>query len=61
MQNAQVYPGFSDNVINALSQKVSCMPASAKICSIFFDEMTVKENEAYNIERDEIDDFEDLG
>lgn len=61
MRNVRVYPGFSNAILNALKLKIQSMPPDAKLCSLVFDEMSIKEKVSYNIARDDVDGFEDFG
>lgn len=56
-----IYPGFNESILNALKHKIQCMPANSELCSLVFDEMSIKEKVAYNIERDEVEGLEDFG
>ena len=61
MQKVQIYPGFNDNILQALQKKVSSMPTSGKACAVVFDEMSMKEGLSYNKEEDNIEGVEDFG
>lgn len=61
MQNINVYPGFNASVLEALKHKVSTMSAESKLCAVVMDEMSIKEALVYNVEKDEIEGFENFG
>ena len=61
MQNVQVYPGFSQNILQALKLKVDSMPPKSRLVSVVLDEMSIKEAVVYNRERDEVEGLEDFG
>ena len=61
LRNVQVYPGFNNNILKALKQKVSSMPPNAELCCVVFDEMTIRETVTYNMERDFVEGLEDFG
>nr|KAG5706296.1 hypothetical protein BaRGS_026078 [Batillaria attramentaria] len=61
MQNICIYPAINSNIIEALRKKVACMPATAKVCSVVLDEMTIKESVTYNKEMDYVEGMEDFG
>ena len=61
MRKVRVYPGFSENILTSLKEKLAVMPEGSHICALLFDEMAIKEQVQYNIERDEVEGFEDFG
>ena len=61
MRQVSVYPGFNENILQALKLQVSSMPSTSSLCAIVFDEMSIKESVNYNKERDEVEGLEDFG
>ena len=61
MQKVKIYPGFNNNILEALKKKVAAMPPGAKACAVVFDEMTMKEELSYNIEEHNVEGLEDFG
>ena len=61
MRDISVYPGFNDNILQALVQKVKALGEGAEVCSLVFDEMSIKEWVNYNKENDNIEGLEDFG
>ena len=61
MQNIKIFPGFNENILSALEEKVKSLPASAKLCVLLLDEMSLKESMNYNPEKDYIEGLEDFG
>ena len=60
MQKICIYPGFNDRIMQALEQKVLSMSSECKLCMIAMDEMPIKESLIYNVERDQVEGYEDL-
>ena len=61
MQTVQIFPGFSQHILDALQKKVASMPENSNLCAVVFDEMSIKEHVSYNVERDEVEGLEDFG
>ena len=61
MQNICIYPGFNEQIIEALQRKVVNMASECKLCMIAMDEISIKESLIYNVEKDEIEGYEDFG
>ena len=57
----KVSPGFNENILTSLKEKLAVMPEGSHICALLFDEMAIKEQVQYNIERDEVEGFEGFG
>lgn len=60
MQKVGIYPGFNDNILQALKKNLSS-DKSKQLCIVAFDEMALKEEATYNIEQDNIEGLEDFG
>jgi hypothetical protein len=58
---SKIYPGFHDNILEALKNKVSKFGEKDKQCVLVFDEMAVKSDLSYNKYCDQIEGFEDFG
>jgi hypothetical protein len=56
-----VKPGFNDNILEALKHKVQAMSPNAALCTVVFDEMSIKETLSYNPQTDDVDGLEDFG
>ena len=61
LQKMNIKPGFSQSVFEALKVKVNAMDCRDKNVVLVFDEMSIKEGLLYNVGRDVIEGFEDLG
>lgn len=61
MKDINIHAGFSEPILQGLKNKVDTMNETDKICSIVFDEMTLKENLFYNSQLDSIEGLQDLG
>ena len=42
MQGISIYPGFDENIIQALCKNVKSMTSQCKLCALVIDEMTIK-------------------
>ena len=51
MRKVKVSPGFNENILTSLKEKLAIMPEGLQICALIFDEMAIKEQVQYNIER----------
>ena len=61
LRDLNMQPGFNQGVLDALKLKVSRMDDNSRICTILFDEISIKENVSYNQILDHIDGLEDFG
>ena len=61
LQDLNIYPGFNDDVINALKLKVDNLPDTSKDCVLLFDEMAIKEGLSYDKHIDQVEGYEDYG
>ena len=61
MEKINVYPGFNENIMKALRQKVALQSNQERLCAVVMDEMAIKEALLYNAEMDAIEGFEDFG
>ena len=61
VQGIQIFPGFSENILQALSLKVHSLPANHALCALIFDELSIKEMVSYDKERDRVEGLEDFG
>ena len=61
MAQVDINAGFSPKIFQALRMKVSSVSTKAKLCSVIFDEMTIKENVSYNKTNDNVEGLEDFG
>ena len=57
----RVRPGFPACIFDALKTKVKQMPEAQKLCTLVFDEMSIKEGLTYDVVRDTIEGFENAG
>ena len=51
MRKVKVYPGFNENILTSLNEKLAVMPEGSNICALRCDEMAIKEQVQYIIER----------
>ena len=61
MQKISVYPGFNENIMKALRQKVALQSDQERLYAVVMDEMAIKEALLYNAEMDALEGFEDFG
>jgi len=61
MRNTGIYPSFNANIISALKEKVNTTVEHSEICAVLFDEMSLKEEVVYNVEKDHVEGLEDFG
>ena len=61
LQQANIYPGFNSQVLEALRHKVATFNDVDKACVLVFDEMAIKTKLSYNKKGDCIEGFENLG
>ena len=61
VQNANITPGFNNNILQALSLKVKSLPPHSEACVLVFDEMAIKECVSYDSSRDRIEGLDDFG
>ena len=61
LQQTNIYPGFNNQVFEALQRKVDTMKSNDHQCVLIFDEMAIKTNLSYNRRGDCIEGFEDFG
>ncbi|GFO06525.1 transposable element p transposase [Plakobranchus ocellatus] len=61
MRGINIYPGLNQGLLKALGQKINSLPSGSEVCSLVFDEISLKEGVTYNVERDEIEGLEDFG
>ena len=59
VSSMQIYPGFSEKVLETLRKKVEKI--ENKLCIVAFDEMAVKSSLTYNREMDSVEGCEDYG
>ena len=57
MKAVKIYPGFNENILEALKKKIPSMPS--KLCVVVFDEMSLKAQLTYNAETDQVEGLED--
>ena len=57
----KIYPGFSENIIHMLGEKVKKIGLGSELCSLAIDEMSITDALTYNIQLDEIEGFEGFG
>jgi hypothetical protein len=57
MRNISVYPGFNQNILDALQKKLAHSPPSAKLVIVTMDEMSMKEGVSYDRGRDVLEGF----
>ncbi|GFN77876.1 transposable element p transposase [Plakobranchus ocellatus] len=60
MRGINIYPGLNQGLLEALGQKINSLPSGSEVCSLVFDEISLKEGVTYNVERDEIEGLEDF-
>ena len=61
LQRTNVIPGFSEKVFDALKLKAATMTEDDKICTLIFDEMSLKTGLSYTKGSDTVEGFEDFG
>lgn len=61
MQKVNIRPGFHHSILEGLKAKVENMSEKQKLCAIVYDEMAIKENLVYDVERDSVEGLEDSG
>ena len=61
MRKVKIFPGFNENILDALKRKISNMSPDSAACALVFDEMSLKEGLEYNKEEDNIEGLEDFG
>ena len=61
LQKMNVKPGFSQSVLDALTQKVKAMAPIDRNVALVFDEMSIKQGLVYNEGSDIVEGFEDFG
>ena len=61
LQNTEIEPGFNEKLFKALKVKSESMLPADRLCTLVFDEMTIKDFLKYESGKDKIDGFEDLG
>ncbi|XP_076036514.1 uncharacterized protein LOC143022259 [Oratosquilla oratoria] len=61
LQRMNFNAGWNDYVFQVLKKKAETMNCQDKVCGVAFDAMSLKQGIYYNISRDNIDGFENLG
>lgn len=61
MREVEVYPGFSERLLQSFKIKVSGLPDKEKDCCLVFDEMAIKKGFKYDAKNDLVEGVEDLG
>ena len=61
MRRIEIYPGFPVKILQAFETKVMNMSEAEKQCVLIFDEMSLKQNLTYNVEKDYIEGLQDFG
>ena len=61
LQNVPIEPGFNQVILDALKIKVGQMKEHMRICSLVFDEMSIRQFVKLNRSKDHIDGLEDFG
>lgn len=61
IRNWDISPGLNDNVLNALHLKVKSLPSTERLCCLSVSEMRLKPHLFYNLSRDKIIGFHDIG
>ena len=61
LQNLHVKPGLCTNIVNLLKVSVNKMRDIEKVCSVVFDEISLKAGLTYNPQDDLVEGFEDFG
>ena len=61
MRGINIYPGFPENIVQAFKLKVDQMTEVEKECCLVFDEIALKKQLNYNVEKDFIEGLEDFG
>lgn len=61
LRRIEIYPGFNEKIIKALGEKIALMGNGSNLCTIVFDEMTLKKFLEYHSLRDELEGLEDFG
>ena len=59
--NSKIYPGFNDNLFQAIKKKVQTLSNRDKQCVLVFDEMAIKCSLSYNKYQDSVEGAEDFG
>lgn len=59
--NSKIYPGFNENLFQAIQKKVQSLSNRDKQCVLLFDEMAIKCSLSYNKYQDSIEGAEDFG
>lgn len=57
MRNISVYPGFNQNILDALQKKLAHGPETSKLVTLVMDEMSIKEGVSYDSGRDLLEGF----
>ncbi|KAK7495410.1 hypothetical protein BaRGS_00013349 [Batillaria attramentaria] len=61
LESLAIYPGFSTNILQALSVKLESLPHGSEACAIIFDKMTIKETVTHDTKRDMLEGLVCLG
>ena len=61
MRGLNIYPGINEAMVNAFKSHVANLSSEERICTVAFDEMTVKPGLSYDSRRDVIEGLEDFG
>ena len=61
MRKINIYPGLNFKIIHALFSKVKVMASGGELCSLVFDEISLREGVSYDEGKDEIEGLEDFG
>lgn len=61
IRNWDIPPGLNDNVLNALHLKMKSLPVTERLCCLSVSEMRLRPHLFYNLSRDRIIGFHDIG
>ena len=61
IKNINLSTGFNNNLVTTFKEKVKKMSSYDRLCTLCFDEMSIKEFVSYNSQHDRIDGLEDFG
>ena len=61
MAKLEIYPGFPTSILEAFKVNVAQIEPNDRLCVLVFDEISLKCDLHYNVERDNVEGLEDFG
>ena len=61
MSKIDITPGFNLEIIQALFSKIQSMASGGNLCTLVFDEISLREGVNYDVKKDEVEGLEDFG